>query len=482
MTTYGHFASASGSILRVTIAAVVVMWLTSNMVAVTVSAQDDDITSTDSQSIQDDEDGQTEAQPEQSMQTTDKNADEDFAPNNGEEQPPVTNLETGLPLTFFLTPLHLGSNLSLLSASVSEGYNSNPSFERVPLGSWITAVSGVALYSNRFAGWRVNAQYQPFIWFSSSRTIQSFAAASGDIRTLHHLNDSWIWTVADRVRYSPSHGSEEQGLSLGGFSIGNAFLSTGRNVFVNAASATLTRRYSQAATLTFHANQDYTSVSSYLGSGFSDFPSQSATTIAAGATWRDRLDLKDTFSLEYTFRHQTASGTSLFDVNSQIIGIGLSHKFTETFGVSATAGPAFTSYTGENGDGNGGGNRATVHGSLAVAKEFHHGGIVASFARSDSFTGIISDSFHNRFDFSIHEQVTTRFHCSAVASYVQQEVSNALSTSGELAGVEGRYFLTPNWALFGQGRYISIGGNQRNFAPEKNVIFGIRWAWAPDKE
>jgi predicted porin len=122
-----------------------------------------------------------------------------------------------------------------------------------------------------------------------------------------------------------------------------------------------------------------------------------------------------------------------------------------------------------------------LHGSLALSKEFRRGGVVLSFARSDSFSGVISDNFHNRYDFTVHREFTTRFHCSATASYLQQQVSNARNTNGELATVEARYFLSHNWALFTQARYLHITGNERFVAPEKSVIMGVRWSWVPEK-
>ncbi len=55
----------------------------------------------------------------------------------------------------------------------------------------------------------MNLQYSPFLWISSRETLKDFAAASADIRTLRHINESWHWTLGDRLRYSPTHSTEE---------------------------------------------------------------------------------------------------------------------------------------------------------------------------------------------------------------------------------------------------------------------------------
>jgi hypothetical protein len=414
-------------------------------------------------------------------------ADEDFAPSvgNSEVDNPVTDVTTGLPLRVFLTPLHWG-HLSLISVTTSEGYNSNPEFQRNPLGSSVTSISASALYSAAFSGWTMNLQYSPFVWISSRETLKDFAAASADIRTLRHINDTWHWTLGDRLRYSPTHSTQETTGFVadpgGGFSIGNAFLSSGRNILVNGIAATLVDRYGENSTLTFHADQDYTRLSSFVGAGNTQsLPAQQALTFAAGGTWRDRVGVQDTLSLEYTFRAQTSTGTSLGGVNSNAASAGWSHKFSQTLGASASFGPAWSTYGGRQNGNASSSVRATLHGSFALSKEFSHGGVVAAFARSDSFTGVISNSFHNRYDVTAHREFNSRLNCSATASYIQQQITNQPGTHGKLASAELRYFLDRNWAIFTQVRYLDISGNEGLLAPEKSAILGVRWFWVPEK-
>lgn len=416
------------------------------------------------------------------------NGSEDFAPNTGDidkEQPPDTALDSGLPLTVFLTPFHWG-RFSLLSVTASEGYNSNPQFQKTPLGASVTSISTLALYSAQFAGWRMNLQYQPFIWISSRQTLKDFAAASLDIRTLRRINNSWHWTFGDRFRYAPTHSTEQTSGFVadpgGGVSIGNAFLSTGRNVLVNGIAGTLTDRYNENSTLTFHANQDYSRLSSILGGQPSNqFPVQQAITFSSGVTWRHHLSLKDTISTEYTYRLQTSTGASAQNVSSNAASVGWDHKLTTRLGVSASFGPAWSGYAGQQKANTSSRERTTVHGSLSLFKEFTHGGVVLGFVRSDSFSGIISNGFHNRYDFTAHREFSSRLHCSAAASYIQQENSNARSTTGELITAELRYFLSHNWAVFTQVRYFDTARDQRALAPEKSAVVGFHWSWVPEK-
>jgi hypothetical protein len=395
------------------------------------------------------------------------------------EQPPDTNLETGLPLNVLLTPFRWG-RFSFLSVTASQGYSSNSEFQKVPVGAYVTSISTLALYSTEFAGWQMNLQYQPFLWISSSRTIKDFAAASLDLRNSGHLNDNWRWTVAERFRYSPTH-SSAQGTGVvanpgGGFGIGNVFLSSGRNVMTNGIATTLTDHYAEYSTLTFHANTDFIRLSKYIaGPTSANLPTQQALTFSTGVTWRKKFSLKDTFSLESVYRFQTSSGTSASDVHSQNASIGLSHKLSSSLGIAGTIGPAWSFYPGRQGA------RATLHGSLALSKEFRGGGAVLSVGRSESFSGVISDRFSNRAELTVHREFSQRWSCTAALSYVEQQLSNERASKGKLASASVHYYLSPNWAVFGQVRYLDIQGSDRIVGPGTMATVGVRWAWVPQK-
>jgi hypothetical protein len=404
--------------------------------------------------------------------------DEDFESASG----PVTNLETGEPLDLLMTPFRVG-RLSLLSATAYEGYNSNPEFQKIPVGTWLTAISGLVMYSAQPWGWKLYLQYQPFVWISPDRHFEDFAASALDLRKLHRINERWSWAAAERMRYAPTQSTAEgKGIVAspnGGFTIGNAFLSSGRNILVNAVSFTATDHYSENSSLIFHANQDYTRLSTYIGNDSQSFPEQQAIIYAAGATWRHHLNLKDTISLNYGFRAQTATAGE--NANFHTASIGWDHKLSPTLGFSLTVGPAWSVYTGNQDKSGLGAGRTTLHGSAAINKEFKRGGLILLVSRSDSFSGVLSDSFHNRYDITGHRALTDRIHVSASASYIQQQYSNQRDTNGVLVTSEGRYFLSRNWAVFSQARYLNITGSDRALAPEKSVIAGVRWSWVPEK-
>lgn len=401
------------------------------------------------------------------------------------EQPPDTNLETGLPLRTLLTPLHWG-HLSLLSLTAYEGYNSNPGFERVPLGASVTSVGGLVFYTSEFKGWQLGAQYLPFVWISSQQTLKDFAATSVDLRSTRHINGTWHWSAGNHFRYLPTHSmAEGKGFVAdpgGGFSFGNAFLSSGRNILSNGIVGSLTDRYNEHSSLTFHANQTFTRLSSYLGTLSTDtLPVQQAIQFSTGVTWRNQLSLRDSIGLKYVYGIQTSTGTSVENVNSHTAAVLWTHQLKPNLDLSASFGPAWSIYFGNQNSNTNSPGRATLHGSLALAKQFHGGGVVAAFARSNSFSGVISNGFNNRYDLTAIRQFNARLNGSVTASYIQQEMLNARGAKGELASAEIRYFFSPNWAVFSQVRYLHITGDQPILAPEKSVIVGFRWSWIPEK-
>jgi predicted porin len=203
--------------------------------------------------------------------------------------------------------------------------------------------------------------------------------------------------------------------------------------------------------------------------------------VSSGATWRNHYSFNNTLTLEYNFRAQTSTTAMVAGVQSHAASVGWTHKFSPRLGISASGGPAWSIYNEQQKPGVTNHGRTTLHGSLALSREFQRGGVVLSVSRSDGFTGIISESFHNRYEAGLHRDISSRLHWSASASYIQQQILNERTIDGELFSTQAHYYLSRNLSLFGQVRYLKISGNERIVAPETNGTIGIRWAWVPEK-
>jgi hypothetical protein len=406
--------------------------------------------------------------------------DQDSAPPDDHGEP---NDADELPLSFpsgaLLSPLHWG-RLSLLSFGAYEEYNTNPEFLRIGLGRYLTSLSALAIYSTQFKGWLLTLRYQPFVWISPYDTYKDFLASSMGLRTGREINRNWKWTAGDSLRYSPIHGTYS-GAAGEDLEINNAFLSTGQNVLVNGAAFVLTDRYTDNSSLIFNASQDYTRLTGFVSGGGLNFsaPEEEAVNYGAGVTWRHHFTSRDTLSLKYNFRAQR--DTSNLNVDFDTASVGWNHKFNDSFGISGTIGPGWAIYDQTENGHSFTRDKTTIHGSLAAAKEFRTGGIALSFTRSDTFSGIISNSFQNRYELAARHAFSPRWRGSLTASYVQQQVYGVHNVNGELGAAQVRYFMTRNLALFTEARYVEIVGRERFFAPAKSAIVGVRWSWVPEK-
>ena len=419
-------------------------------------------------------------------------SDDPRASNNGKEddddenleQPPPVNLATGGPLSVLVSPFRWG-RLSLLAVSAYHGYDSNPFLQATPAATSFTEFYALAVYAVHSARWQLDLQYLPYLSFSPQHTNKSFSAVAMDLQTKRRLSRTWTWSASENLHYSPDRqNAVGSGLGIdssGGISITNTYLSAGRNVLADNVYLAVNDRYTGHSSLGFHLDGNALRLSSYMGSQSAvNTPVQEAIGFASGLIWTSRLGVRDTITLRYDYRLQSASGTTVGDVEYQTAGISWGHRLGPTLGFSASFGPGWSRYTGAQNATTPQPWRSTLQGSVGMYKSFRRGSVAAAFARSNSFTGVLSNNFNNRYDLILNRRLGTRWSCSATASYVQQQASLAPRTTGEQASGQLNHFFNPNWTIFAQGRYLKVDGSEQ-FASDMTVALGIRWAWDPEK-
>ena len=414
--------------------------------------------------------------------TSPQAVDEDFSPQetlpvDTDGSQTVMNLQTGAPLRAVLSPLHWG-HLSLVSASASQGYDSNPNLLAVPQSSRLEIFSALAVYSRSFNGSTLDAQYHPFLLFSSRRSLKDLGAASFDFVTEHPLSRSWSWRASDFLRYSPNQQATVEGRGFvfdtgGGVAIGNAFLSSGRNFLENNVIGALRDQYSQQSFLDFHVNERFGRLSGPLGQSTTSVSTQEEFRTGAGVTWSNTLGMRDTVDLRYDYSIQSTIGSNAGGVRSHTLGVSWEHYLTPTLSFTSEVGPIWSTLAGPD-------QSATtrLQGALQLRKIFNTGGVAVSFSRSDNFSGLISNSVNNRYDISIERRFRTRWSLLTTASYVQQQQVGIRSSTGTLASTGIGYSFSRNWSLFVQGKYLDVLPKS---APEKLITLGVTWSWVPDK-
>lgn len=404
-------------------------------------------------------------------------------PSPGTEAPLPGVLEAGVHLGALMSPLHW-DNLSLLSFTAYQGYDSNPQLEHLPIGSEVSSFSALVVYSLRHSSWNLDLEYRPFVWVTPKMTYKDFSGSASDFRIRRRFNPNWTLIADEHFHYSPNQQSamEGRGVALdfgNGIVVGEPFLSSGRNTLTNNVSANFHDQLSGQSTLNFRIDQGYTRLSSVLGSSSLDIPTREVESFGSGVSWSRLVSPRDTLRATYDYRRQVSLDPFPENASHQVASFGWSHLVTPRLTFSAAAGPAWTKSYG--GGVAGSPWRTTVHGSMQIFQRFNKGGIGLSFSRSDAFTGVISNNFSNRYNAIVERRLSTRWNLIGTASYVQQQMSVGRNTDGKLGSLESGYLMTRNWSVFAQVRYLSITGGDRLSAPQKVATAGVRWAWSPEK-
>lgn len=400
-------------------------------------------------------------------------AGEPLWPPLDDEEP--ASLETGLPLRALTSPLRWGQ-LSLLSFTAYQGLDTAPRFQPALRNSELTSLSFLAIYSKPFAGWQLELQYQPFLWIAAGQPYQDLTGSSAGLHTTRRLNQQWTWRFKELARFTPGQQSTLPKSYVADFGAGNAtgnpLLSSGRDSFNAEGSTQFTDVYSAQSHLTFTIDQSYYYLLGTRTSSDLELPSQTVASYGASIGWEHQVGARDTFNVRYDYTRQSATNTTVGSTDFHTAELGWGHVLTPGLRFSVSAGPGWSSYA----------NRTTLQGSAQLAKEFHRGSVELSFARTDSFSGVVSSYFNNRYDLKLTRHLTTRWQTMAAASYVQQHVSPGRETYGKFASIDLSYFLNRNWSVFSTARYLDVIGNSSFYAPEKIISAGVRWAWEPDKE
>lgn len=398
-------------------------------------------------------------------------------------QPVPTNLQTGLPLRSVMSPLHWG-HLSLLSFQGVEIYDTNYQPQQQLVARQLTALQGLFVYSIQKARSSLNLQYCPFVWFSQNQTYKDFTANALDLSTSHIFNRRWSLSASDNFQYSPNLANTLQSAFAADFvsstSSQTAFLSAGRKALFNNANIGVTAQLSQTSHLTFDLSDEYVRLGSYVGSLNTTVPNLSETMnyYGGGVTWGQQLNPRTSVSLGYTYRRQSLSGFGA-DTSYNAVSAGFSRILKPGLTFSAEAGPGWSDSASLL-NGTQKQRRTTVQGMAQLFKAFRNGGVALSFYRTSEFSGVISNSYSNRYDLSISRRLATRWNVAVSGSYIQQEYVGVQRSTGDLAWAELGYMLSRNWSAFTGYRYLDIARNQVWSGPQQLVTAGIRWAWQPE--
>ncbi|MGE5207049.1 MAG: hypothetical protein ACM3PW_15660 [Chlamydiota bacterium] len=427
--------------------------------------------------------GQDGAQDQDASSAADSSSAE--ADQASAQQPVAKNLETGLPLRSVMSPLHWG-HLSLLSFSGFEAYNTNSQPQLSPLGSQFTSLQALVVYSIQKAKSSLDLQYNPYVWFSQNTSYNDFTAGSADLATTHTFNRRWSLTAANNFQYSPNLANTLQSSFAADFisntSTMTPFMSVGRRSLFNNAGLTVNAQLSATSRLSFNGIDQYVRLGAYdTSANVPNLPDTAETLNAygGGVTWSKQWNARNTINVGYNYRRQSMSGVAA-DTTFNSASVGFTRILKPSLSFSLQAGPGYSQSAIAAGNGTQKQHQLTAQGSAQLYKSFSKGGIALSFYRNSEFSGVISNSFNNRYDISFNRRMFTRWNVQMNASYIQQYYAGARKSTGELGWAELGYMLSRNWSVFSSYRYVKMSGNQALLGTQQMVAGGVRWAWQPE--
>ncbi len=384
---------------------------------------------------------------------------------------PVYSLQTGLPLTSRMSPLHWG-HLSLLAVNLLEAYQAEVG---VPSAT-ATLGSGLVIYSVERSRWRLNFQYMPMAWYTSGRLQKSLTAHAANFSMGRRIGRDWRVDFADEYHYSPNL-SFMAGPSFNpDFSTGSAtrnpFFLAGRQALVNTAVLDVHRELSSSDSLNASVSQSFARLSQYTNiqsaSANNTVPADEELFYMGQLSWSHKFNANGAMWLSYGYTNQQERNYNQ-RFQSQSATAGYSRKLKPTVTASVEAGPAWSKRV------------LTAQGSVSVFKSFLRGGLAVSAARDTQFVGVLGGTYHNRFDVSASHRLWTRWDFQVGSSYVQQHLGGSPhSGNGQMSWAALSYRITPSWSAYSSYYFFRFGSNVNIPRESEAAVLGIRWAWSPE--
>jgi hypothetical protein len=414
--------------------------------------------------------------------------------------PKVISLESGLPLRATLSPLHWG-HLSLFSANLLGAYATNFTQQvgtnsGAGTGVQATFANALLVYSIDHRRSQFNLQYMPTVWAAAGHLHTDFTAHALDIQTSHALSRSWTLDLHNRFQYKPNQffwtNSSFAPDFQNGTATSNPLLLTARNSLQENFELGLNHTMSGRDELRFSLNENlvrYSQGSYASATTPSILPTQQQLYSGASASWSRTLSARSSMSVQYMFQHGDywnpqyglqqatySNPNTRASADFQNVQVGFTRKLQRTISVSVQAGPSWSSQ-----------GTKTFEGGVSLFKSFRRGGVAANVARSNSFTGLIGNSYNNRYDLSFQQQVHVRWDLQLTYSYVQQSFLNAKRANLATVYFMVGYRLTPTWSVYSSYYYLNpsynFSGSTVGLLGRQQVMTaGIRWAWTPQHE
>lgn|GEM_PF-6546173 len=400
-------------------------------------------------------------------------------PESVPDHPVTSTLDTGESIDTdnkVISALRVG-HWSLLDFSLFYAYDNNYAFQPTnPSASNAAAASALILYSRQNSDSGIDFQYQPYLFASAEPGYRSlFLDQLLDLHIYRHLSARWIINVDERFRYEPDNGSLFDPTIIPNYTTGQIFqtpfLANGQSSIQNGLVVSLIYTLTDRDTVTFHAQYEYDSLTNQLGvpNPFPNQGFQTSDTIGGGVSWNHRWHLNQQIGVNYTYARQILTQPSQQQEYNTLL-VTYEQKIRPTLTLQLAVGPSIQSHS------NGTPASKTVVGHADLLKTFRSAFLTLSFARDYGFTGVISNSYHDRYDASYSQYVGRRLVLSAGIGYIKQDSLVVAELNGR--DIYGRvdYELNNRWGIFGQLTVSAVAGPGLPYADRDLFTGGVRWS------
>jgi hypothetical protein len=415
----------------------------------------------------------------QSQDQSQNNPTDSQEPESVPTHPVTSTLDTGTTIDTdnkVISALRLG-HWSLLDFDLFYAYDSNYTFNpTTPSVSNGVAAKALILYSRQNGDSGIDFQYQPYLLATEESQVRSiFVDQLLDLHIYKNLSARWVLNLDERFRYEPDNGSLLDPTIIPNYTTGDIFetpfIATGQQSLQNQFTASLTDTFSGRDTLTLHAQYEYDNVTNAF-----DIPNpppistfQTDNTIAGGVAWNHRFRQTAQFGLDYTYSRQILGKPDQEQEYNSLL-VTYSDKIRPDLMIRLAIGPSIQLHS------NGTPSSKTLIGNADLLKTFRSAYLTLSFSRDYGFTGVITNSYHNRYDASYSQNIGQRLIASAGIGYIQQ----VSLTVPELDGRDywGRLDLdiTRRWGIFAQLMNSAAAGPGQPYASRNLLTAGLRWS------
>jgi hypothetical protein len=391
----------------------------------------------------------------------------------------TSSLDTGSTIDTdnkIISALHVG-HWSILDFDLFYAFDSNYLFQpSSPSVSNAAAARALILYSRQNGDSGIDFQYQPYLLASEEGQQRSvFLDQLLDLHVYHHLNAHWVVNVNELFRYEPDTGSLLDPTIIPNYTTGDIFqtpfFADGQQSIQNDLTASFVDTLTARDTLAFHAEYEYAYVTTAfnvpnpsLGQTF-----QTQNTIGGGVSWNHSWRSNQQFGINYTYARQIL-GSPNQEEQYQSILFSYRQKLRPTLILELGIGPSIQVH------GNGSGSNETFIGNAALLQSFRRAYLTLSFSRDYGYTGVITDSYHDRYDASYSQSVGRRWILSAGIGYIQQHSLVVPQLNGRDYWGRVDYNITRRWGVFAQLMNSAAAGPQQPYASRNFLTAGLRWS------